>query len=82
MKMKYIIIDSYYYPMAPILFHPCISHKEMANNFRAEILSAGFVRIINNEIEVFGQSTSLGKAPNYEFDVMLIAMTLLEIDEF
>ena len=55
--MKYIIVEKFELPIA-ILFNEILQHSEISNG--QKVLGAGFCRINNEGISVFGHSQSLG----------------------
>ena len=59
--MKYIMIDGYL-DEQPVLFPKSISHDVMASNLShmGQVVSAGFVDMVDGELSAYGESTSLG----------------------
>ena len=67
--MKYIIIDFVF----PVLFTDAIEHKKMANG--RFVTSAGFVKIVDGKVEVYGDSISLKLKPDVD-DADIISLML------
>jgi hypothetical protein len=56
--MKYIIIKTVFNQPAAILFNESLTHADVAGG--QKVLGAGFCRLTENEISVYGSSVSLG----------------------
>jgi len=71
MKLKYIKYDNDKF----ILFPTTQSHKDMAEIIGGKIDSAGFVSIRESNVDVFGESESLGIESAEGDEDLLIAFT-------
>lgn len=59
---KYIIFDNGVYEYA-IIFANFIEHNSIALKIKDEAVGAGFFRIEDNHVVIFGESVSLGIKP-------------------
>jgi hypothetical protein len=83
-KMKYIVYDNGMYS-APVIFPDSEDHGEFAFrivNKREDVLSAGFVEIVDGKARAFGRSTSLQLEADSERDSHLINRMLGNTDDF
>jgi hypothetical protein len=76
--MKYIMFDRDGLP-TPVLFPATMQHAEVAKCFGAPPLSAGFITVRNDKVEVFGSSDSLELAA-LEKDARTIQLYLHQDD--
>ena len=56
---KYIVFDNGFY-LYPIIFPAGLTHSEVAKRAGSRPLSAGFIRVVNGQVEAYGESLSLG----------------------
>ncbi len=63
----------------PVLFPTTITHSEMAKCFNCPVLSAGFVTVVENHVEVFGRSDSL-EVHCHQRDAKVIELFLRQDD--
>lgn len=69
---KYIMVEDEFGNEVPILFGPSIQHWIPARPYEGCVLSAGFYRVTDGKVEVFGKSDSL-KLGTREIDARFIA---------
>jgi hypothetical protein len=70
MSMKYIVAEQFGM-IQPIIFPTEMKHAETAKNLHLQpknILGAGFCSIVGEEIQCYGESTSLGVESRGEKD--------------
>lgn len=70
-QMKYIIVDNGMYD-APVIFDIGVDHFDMARNIVGQVISAGFINILDGRIHCYGESHSLCVKSRPEEDSNLI----------
>lgn len=75
MNFKYIIFDG---PTGeePILFPPWINHDDMARKMGRKAISAGFVKMADDDVTCYGKSLSLNLRAREE-DSHIVEMLLI-----
>lgn len=81
--MKYIVFEDMYVNIVPILFPDCLTHKDVADQFKGiVILSAGFCRVLYDSeahrVKAYacGTSVSLNVSARVDEDSKLITRVL------
>lgn len=69
--MKYIVYKTDRKFEEIILFSENVTHSEMANFLKKEVISAGFVCITNNYCHCYGKSISLDLSSRKEDTILL-----------
>jgi hypothetical protein len=73
--MKYIVYDNDQIPVSIIIFPMFIKHDDMWRNFQyqnnnSEVISAGFIKIDNNQFFCHGKSIGLGVSARVEDSIL------------
>lgn len=74
MRMKYIVVNQNGIRI-PVLFGDALNHCDVAFQVQLQVLSAGFVQILDGQVRTYGKSVSLNLVPNLQ-DEELITATL------
>lgn len=67
---KYVVIEDEFGNEVPVLFPPSLTHMDIGR--RQSCLSAGFYRVVDGTVIVFGESTTLKLKPR-DIDAMFIS---------
>lgn len=75
-KAKYIVIDNGS-NVFPVVFPDFLNHDDMARNVGGEVISAGFVEVMEDHVYTGGRSTSLQLKSREEDQDMLTRLLIM-----